>query len=33
MGPLKGIKIIDSNNLEGDTIDLRIKNQVILSNE
>ena len=26
-------KIIDSNNLEGDTIDLRIKNQVILSNE
>ena len=26
-------KIIDSNNLIGDTIDLRIKNQVILSNE
>ena len=26
-------KIIDSKNLEGDTIDLRIKNQVILSNE
>ena len=26
-------KIIDNNNLEGDTIDLRIKNQVILSNE